>query len=50
VAGGQARADARHRRIILKPSSADLNFEPIVFRGYRRVELEIIAELVEVLE
>ena len=40
----------QHKRITLKPATKDPSFEPIVFEGLNEGELEIIAELVEVLE
>ena len=39
----------RHKRIMLKPSSTDPSFEPIVLEDLEEGELKIIAELVEVL-
>lgn len=39
----------RHKQIILKPSSSDPRFQPIVLKDLEEGELEIIAELVEVL-
>jgi len=39
----------RHKQIILKPSSSDPSFQPIVLKDLEEGELEIIAELVEVL-
>ncbi len=39
----------RHKQIILKPSSSDPSFQPIVLQDLEEGELEIIAELVEVL-
>ena len=39
----------RHKQITLKPSSTDPSFEPIVLENLEEGELEIIAELVEVL-
>jgi len=39
----------RHKRITLKPSSTDPSFAPIMFEDIEDGELEIIAELVEVL-
>jgi type I restriction enzyme R subunit len=39
----------RHKRITLKPSSSDPSFQPIVFEDIEEGELQIVAELVEVL-
>ncbi len=39
----------RHKQIILKPSSSDPSFQPIVLKDLEEDELEIIAELVQVL-
>jgi hypothetical protein len=39
----------RHRRVTLKPDSADPAFEPIVLENLEEGELTIVAELVEVL-
>ena len=39
----------RHKQIILKPSSLDPSFKPIVLKDLKEGELEIIAELVKVL-
>jgi len=39
----------RHKRITLRPSSSDARFQPIVFEDVEDGELEIVAELVEVL-
>jgi hypothetical protein len=39
----------RHRRIVLKPDSTDPSFEPIVLENIAESDIQIIAELVEVL-
>jgi hypothetical protein len=39
----------RHRRVTLKPDSADAAFQPIVLENLEEGELTIVAELVEVL-
>ena len=40
----------RHRRIVLKPDSNDPGFEPIVLENITEDEIQIVAELVEVLD
>jgi len=39
----------RHRRVTLKPDSADAAFEPIVLENLEEGELTIVAEFLEVL-
>lgn len=40
----------RHRRIVLRPDSIDPVFEPIILENVPEDEVQIIAELVEVLD
>lgn len=41
---------SRHRRTVLRPDSTDPTFAPIVLENVPEEEIQIIAELVEVLD